>query len=502
MAIAKTFGIETEYGIVHRGTDDPNPITASSLLINSFLASEGYKADARSDVIAWDFIDETPGADARGFSPLGALPPEVETHLVNAVLRNGARYYVDHAHPEMSTPEVADPRSAVLYDRAGELIIQRSMAAAAALLPAGQELVLYKNNSDGKGNSYGTHENYLVSRDTPFGRIVRHCTAHFITRQIFTGAGKVGAELPGQRTDEVHYQLTQRADFFEEEVGLETTLKRPIINTRDEPHADARKYRRLHVIVGDANPSQVATFLKVGTTALVLAMVEDDLIPHDFEFASPVASMRHVSHDLTLREGLPLADGSTITALEVQWELLDLAKEYVDRHGTDATGGEATHEVLRRWEQVLAGLERDPMELADQLDWVAKFRLLEGYRERHGLAWSDAKLRAMDIQYTDMRPDKGLAWRVGLEQLVTDAEAIAAISEPPADTRAYFRGRCIDTFPEQVVAANWDSLVFDVGSDALRRVPMMEPMRGTRAHVGTLFDECESAAELLRRLGT
>ena len=502
MAIAKTFGIETEYGIVHRGTDDPNPITASSLLINSFLASEGYKPDARSDVIAWDFIDETPGADARGFRPLGALPPEVETHLVNAVLRNGARYYVDHAHPEMSTPEVADPRSAVLYDRAGELIIQRSMTAAAAVLPAGQELVLYKNNSDGKGNSYGTHENYLVSRDTPFGRIVRHCTAHFITRQIFTGAGKVGAELPGQRTDEVHYQLTQRADFFEEEVGLETTLKRPIINTRDEPHADARKYRRLHVIVGDANPSQVATFLKVGTTALVLAMVEDDLIPHDFEFASPVASMRHVSHDLTLREGLPLADGSTITALEVQWELLDLAKEYVDRHGTDATGGEVTHEVLRRWEQVLAGLERDPMELADQLDWVAKFRLLEGYRERHGLAWSDAKLRAMDIQYTDMRPDKGLAGRVGLEQLVTDAEAIAAISEPPADTRAYFRGRCIDTFPEQVVAANWDSLVFDVGSDALRRVPMMEPMRGTRAHVGTLFDECESAAELLRRLGT
>ena len=502
MAIAKTFGIETEYGIVHRGTDDPNPITASSLLINSFLASEGYKPDARSDVIAWDFIDETPGADARGFSPLGALPPEVETHLVNAVLRNGARYYVDHAHPEMSTPEVADPRSAVLYDRAGELIIQRSMAAAAELLPAGQELVLYKNNSDGKGNSYGTHENYLVSRDTPFGRIVRHCTAHFITRQIFTGAGKVGAELPGQRTDEVHFQLTQRADFFEEEVGLETTLKRPIINTRDEPHADARKYRRLHVIVGDANPSQVATFLKVGTTALVLAMVEDDLIPHDFEFASPVASMRHVSHDLTLREGLPLADGSTITALEVQWELLDLAKEYVDRHGTDSTGGEATHEVLRRWEHVLAGLERDPMELADQLDWVAKFRLLEGYRERHGLAWSDPKLRAMDIQYSDMRPDKGLAWRVGLEQLVSDAEAIAAISEPPADTRAYFRGRCIDTFPDQVVAANWDSLVFDVGSDALRRVPMMEPMRGTRAHVGTLFDECESAAELLRRLGT
>ena len=502
MAIPKTFGIETEYGIVHRGTDEANPITASSLLINAYLAAQGYKPDARSDVIAWDFIDETPGSDARGFSPMGSMPPEVETHLVNAVLRNGARYYVDHAHPEMSTPEVADPLSAVLYDRAGELIVQQSMDAADRLLPDGQELVLYKNNSDGKGNSYGTHENYLVARDTPFGRIVRGCTAHFITRQIFTGAGKVGSELPGQRTDEVHFQLTQRADFFEEEVGLETTLKRPIINTRDEPHADARKYRRLHVIVGDANPSQVATFLKVGTTALVLAMIEDDAIPHDFEFAAPVASMRHVSHDLTLREGLPMADGTTITALEVQWELLDLAKEYVDRHGTEGAGGAVAHEVLRRWELVLAGLERDPMELADQLDWVAKLRLIDGYRERNDLPWSDARLRVMDIQYSDMRPNKGLAWRLGLEQLVTDEQALAAASSPPPETRAYFRGRCIETFPDQVVAANWDSIVFDVGSDALRRVPMMEPMRGTQAHVGTLFDECETAAELLRRLGS
>lgn len=339
MAIAKTLGIETEYGIVHRGTDEPNPITASSLLINAFLATEGYRPDTRSDVIAWDFIDEHPDMDARGFSPMGAMAPEVETQLVNAVLRNGARYYVDHAHPEMSTPECADPLSVVRYDRAGELIVQRSMMAANELLPSGQELVLYKNNSDGKGNSYGTHENYLVSRDTPFGEIVRHCTAHFITRQIFTGAGKVGAELPGQRTDEVHYQLTQRADFFEEEVGLETTLKRPIINTRDEPHADARKYRRLHVIVGDANPSQVATFLKVGTTALVLALVEDGAIPTDFVFKAPVTSLRHVSHDLSLSEALPLADGTTVTALDVQWELFDLARKHEDDGGFETLGG-------------------------------------------------------------------------------------------------------------------------------------------------------------------
>ena len=210
--------------------------------------------------------------------------------------------------------------------------------------------------------------------------------------------------------------------------------------------------------------------------------------------------MRHVSHDLTLREALPLADGSTITALEVQWELFDLARRYVDDRGTDNVGGETAHEVLRRWELVLAGLERDPMELADQLDWVAKYRLLDAYRERNDLAWSDARLRAMDMQYPTCGPDKGLAWRVGLEQFVNDADAAAAIDAPPAETRAYFRGRCVAAFPDDVVAANWDSIVFDIGTDALRRVPMMEPMRGTQAHVGTLFDECETAAELLRRL--
>ncbi len=501
MAVPKTLGIETEYGIVHKGTDEPNPIAASSVLINAYLHDAGYRTDTGHESVHWDFIDETPGIDARGYAPTGAMPPDVETHLVNAVLTNGARYYVDHAHPELSTPECADARSVVLYDRAAELIAVRSMQAAANLLPPGEELVLYKNNSDGKGNSYGCHENYLVDRSTPFGRIVNRATAHFITRQIYTGAGKVGAEAPGMSTDDVDFQLTQRADFFEEEVGLETTLKRPIINTRDEPHADARKYRRLHVIVGDANPSQVATFLKVGTTALVLALTEDDAFTRDLTFRTPVPAMRQVSHDMSLRQALELDDGSTITALEAQWEILDQSKKYVEAHGTDNVGGETALDVLQRWEQVLAGLEDDPMTLAGQLDWVAKYRLLNGYRERHELPWSDARLRAMDIQYSDMRPDKSLAARVGLETIVDDAEALAATTEPPHDTRAFFRGRCLQKFPAAVVAANWDSLVFDVGTDALRRVPMMEPLRGTEAHVGTLFDECDSAAELLRRLG-
>src|SRR5436305_854182 len=259
MAIRKVCGIETEYGIVLRGVGESNPVTASSLLINAYVSQQQRKVE-------WDFEDESPGRDARGFAREGAMAPEVETHLVNAVLTNGARYYVDHAHPEFSTPECADARECVLYDKAGERILARSMQAALQVLPPGQDIVVYKNNSDRKGNSYGTHENYLMDRAVPFGRIVQHVMPHFISRQIYTGAGKVGSEvLSGD--SQIPFQLTQRADFFEEEVGLETTLKRPIVNTRDEPHADAQKYRRLHVIVGDANMAELATYLKLGGTA-------------------------------------------------------------------------------------------------------------------------------------------------------------------------------------------------------------------------------------------
>src|SRR5688500_8052958 len=290
MALRKIVGVETEYGIIVRGGDS-NPIAASSVLINAYVqelarAGTGHKTAPR---VGWDFEDEHPANDARGFSPAETLAPEVETHLVNAVLTNGARYYVDHAHPELSTPECADPRTVVLYDRAGELILQRSMDAALSLLNDGQEIVVYKNNSDRKGNSYGCHENYLMDRQVPFSKIVAYVMPHFITRQIYTGAGKVGTEAAGLSSSDVPYQLTQRADFFEEEVGLETTLKRPIVNTRDEPHADAQKYRRLHVIVGDANLAELSTFLKVGTPGIVLSMIEDDWFGEkDFTLASPV----------------------------------------------------------------------------------------------------------------------------------------------------------------------------------------------------------------------
>ncbi len=500
MTVPKTLGLETEYGIVHRGAPEPNPMLASSLLINAYLLATEQTPERGGWTVRWDFADETPGNDARGGAPADSQPPQVETHLVNAVLTNGARYYVDHAHPEMSTPECADARSALLYDRAGDLIAVRSMEAVRMLLSPDEEIIVYKNNCDGRGNSYGCHENYLISRSVPFSRVVTNATAHFITRSVFTGAGKVGFEACGVRLDESGFQITQRADFIEEEVGLETTLKRPIINTRDEPHADPAKYRRLHVIVGDANMAQVATFLKLGTTALVMAMTEDDALSRRWHFASPVNAFHEVSRDLTLRRGLQLADGTTVTALDVQWELLSEAHAYVQQRGVEAVGGEVALEVLQRWESVLGGLERDPMEMAAQVDWVAKLRLLEGLRERHGLGWNSPRLRVLDIQYHDLRPERGLAARAQLEVLVSDAEAQRAVTEPPSDTRAFFRGRCLQHFSADVVTANWDSIVFDVGEGSLRRVSMVEPNRGTAAHVGELFEDCDSVKELLRRL--
>jgi len=493
VSVTKICGIETEYGIHHVGGEG-NPVASSSLLVNAYVADL-----ARA---GWDFEDETPGNDARGFAREGALPPEVETHLVNAVLTNGARYYVDHAHPEFSTPECADPLEAVLYDKAGEEVLRRSMAAAGRLLPPGQSIVVYKNNSDGKGNSYGTHENYLMDRAVPFARIAHLITPHFVTRQVFTGAGKVGSETPGSSGRDIWYQLSQRSEFFEEEIGLETTLKRPIVNTRDEPHADPQRYRRLHVIVGDANLAEVATFLKVGTTALVLSLIEDDAFGGlDLTLANPVKAIRQVSYDPTLHSTVELADGRSATALSVQWELYGLARKYAEDRGLAVLGDDGVgQEVLRQWEEVLSGLETDPVTVARKVDWAAKLQLLEGYRQRHGLDWDDHRLAAVDLQYHDLRPERSLFARLDTEHLVGREEVTEAVTEPPRRTRAYFRGQCLRRWGSAVASANWDSLVFDLGTDPLRRVPMMDPLRGTADHVEELLRASNSPEDLLARL--
>jgi len=497
-------GIETEYGVSAPGDPVANPMLMSGQVVNAYAQPLG----ARVGRARWDYEDEAPLRDARGYQLSRAsadpsqLTDEDDPTLANVILTNGARLYVDHAHPEYSSPEVTTPRDAVRWDKAGEQIMATAVRAIAAN-PGLGPVNLYKNNTDGKGQSYGTHENYLMSRATPFAEIVRHLVPFFVSRQVFTGAGRVGI---GAESETAGYQLTQRADFFEVEVGLETTLKRPIINTRDEPHASADKYRRLHVIIGDANLCEVATLLKLGTTSLVLAMIEDRALTRDLAVERPVPSLRAVSHDPSLKTLLTLRDGTTLTAVQLQWAFFEQARAYVDdRFGSEPDAD--TAEVLARWESVLTRLEADPMTCSRELDWVAKLSLLQGFRDRESLPWDSHRLRLIDLQYSDVRPEKGLYHRLlardRVDRVVDEADVHAAVADPPEDTRAYFRGRCLAKYGRDVAAASWDSVIFDVpGHDSLQRVPMLEPLRGGRDAVGHLIDASETAADLMAALAT
>ncbi|WP_223148107.1 depupylase/deamidase Dop [Actinotalea sp. JY-7885] len=526
-------GIETEYGIVQPGRPQANPMLLSSHVVAAYAASVGHGPRAR-----WDYADEDPLADARGFrlersaadpslltdDPQRPAPPgpradggldadavdrpTVEEYedpgAATTILTNGARLYVDHAHPEYSSPEVTTPLDAVRWDKAGEQVALRAVRLLIAN-PAMPDVVLYKNNVDGKGASYGTHENYLVDRAVPFEDLVALLTPFLVTRQVHAGAGRVGLGQAGQGAG---FQLSQRADYIEAEVGLETTLRRPIVNTRDEPHADRTRWRRLHLILGDATLLEVATYLRLGTTSLVLwlaehagehgALVERLL---GLRLADPVRAVREVSRDLTLRRPLDLADGRRMTALEIQGEYLAALREAV---GPDLDP--ATADVLARWASVLERLGQDPMTCAREVEWVAKLRLLEAMRSRDRLAWDNPRLAAMDIQWSDVRPERGLYHRLlasgAVERLVTDDDVARAVTEPPADTRAYFRGTVVRRFGAQVRAASWDSVVLDVPTlPSLRRIPLLDPWRGTAAHVGELLDTCADAAELVDRLG-
>ena len=503
--MGRIMGIETEYGVSVPGDPTANAMLSSSQVVNAYAAPLG----SRVGRARWDYEDEAPLRDARGWEfPREAADPSQLTDtpddpgLANVILTNGARLYVDHAHPEYSSPEVTNPRDAVLWDKAGEVVMLRAVRRIAQT-PGLRPINLYKNNTDNKGSSYGTHENYLMRRETPFADIVRHLTPFFVSRQVFAGAGRVGI---GQDGTSSGFQISQRADFFEVEVGLETTLKRPIINTRDEPHASADRYRRLHVIIGDANLCEVASFLKMGTTALVLELVEEKAFTRDLSVDRPVSSLHAVSHDVDLQHTLRLRDGTSLTAVQLQWLFHEQVASYVeDRYGADADP--QTVEVLRRWADMLDRLERDPMGCARELDWVAKLRLLRGFADREHLGWDSARLQLIDLQWADVRPEKGLYHRLvergQVERLLTDDEIVRAVTEPPEDTRAYFRGRCLARYGEHVAAASWDSVIFDVpGRGALQRVPTLDPHRGTRDHVGDLLERSPSAAELLDALAT
>jgi len=503
MAVTKICGIETEYSIIQRGVVEQNPVHASSILVDAY--GQRYRIADDTGVapaVHWDFQDEMPGNDARGFAPMGSMPPIVETHLVNAVLTNGARFYVDHAHPELSTPECANALEVTKYDKSGEIILQRAMEYANQNLPEGEEIIVYKDNSDGKGNSYGCHENYLMDRLTPFGEIISHATAHFISRQIFTGSGKVGCEIPGIDSELIPFQITQRADFFEEEVGLETTLKRPIINTRDEPHADPKKYRRLHVICGDANMSETATFLKVGSTAILLSMIEDSYMHKNYFFENPVAAMRNVSHDLSLKAPLLLKDGSSITALEIQWEIFASAKQYIGDGGDEFTGGEVAHQIIATWERILTGLESEPKKLLKEIDWVAKKILLDQYAEKKKISFFDPRIRSLAVQYHDIRQEQNIVGKLGMKNIISNEEVEYGVTDPPSGTRAYFRGICLKKWPESIVSANWDSIVFKLDDNNLKRVPILEPSKGSKSDIDRLVSEAITPRDLINALET
>ncbi|MEE6280816.1 depupylase/deamidase Dop [Georgenia sp. MJ170] len=522
MTVRRIMGIETEYGVLEPGNPMGNPMALSAAVVAAYRDVVGAAATAR-----WDYEGEDPLADARGFrldraaahesqltdSPadrlaaLGPLhrrrpePGPERSPITSVVLTNGARLYVDHAHPEYSSPEVSGPLDVVRWDRAGEEIM-RTAAAALAAEPAMPDVALYKNNVDGKGQSYGTHENYLMDRAVPFGDIVQYLTPFLVTRQVFCGAGRVGI---GPRSEHPGFQLSQRADYIENDVGLETTFNRPIINTRDEPHADAERYRRLHIIAGDANLLEVSTYLKVATTSLVLWLLEQEAVPLALDAVAlddAVAENRLVSHDTTLTHRLTLADGRQLTALEIQRCYLEVIRDALEARGqTD----EETRDVLDRWESVLDRLGQDPALCAGEVEWVAKLRVLDAMRRRDNIGWDDPRLAALDLQWSDVRPERSIFQRLAgagaVERLVPDDAVANAVTRPPTDTRAYFRGEAIRRYGAGVAGAGWASVVLDdPAAEHLVRLPLVEPRRATHERVGAALDASPDVATLLEQL--
>ena len=491
--MSRVIGTETEFGIASRDPNAADPVANSLHLI-------GHYPNLPAPHAVWDYENENPLLDARGFEVDGERerPGPDYNRQLNKVLANGGRLYVDGAHPEYSTPECTNAREVVAFERVGERIVAQALESITKARGR-EQFVLYKNNSDGKGNSYGYHENYLVLRRVSFERITQVLTPFLVTRSVYAGSGKVGAENQTGPTD---YQLSQRADFFETLVDLNTMVRRPIINTRDEPHSDSAKYRRLHVIVGDANMAELSTYLKVGTLAIVLDLLEAGADLPLINLADPIAAIKQVSRDVQVKESLKLIGGTATTAIAVQRLYLKAAQDFYACHELD----QVTKDVLVRWEDVLDRLERDPHSLVRELDWVAKRYLIESYIERKSCGWDDPRVRLMDLQYHDIRPDKGLYYTLErsnrMERVVLDQEIARAEFTPPVGTRAYFRGQCVKKYPNAVYGASWTSVLFDIGQNKIKKIPLMEPLRGTEALTGELFAQAETAAALLEKLST
>lgn len=488
--VHRVVGLETEFGIHAPAHPEASHSVMSLELINAYghkLAQDGVHVASTE----WDYNEESPLADARGWQMPRSIahPTQLtdqalvtadghEVHmLVNLILPNGARFYVDHAHPEYSSPETTNPLDAVIWDQAGDRIAQQAADHIASQDGAAQ-ILLYKNNTDSKSVSYGAHENYLVARGLDFDELAEHLVGFFTTRQIITGAGRVGIGSLNQRAG---FQISQRADFFEEQVGLETTIRRPIVNTRDEPHAQPDTYRRLHVIIGDANLSQYSTWLRVGMTSLVLSMIELGELPM-IELVEPVQALQDISHDPTLRTQVLVNGRGWMTAIEIQRVYQQAAQAYLDRYDINDA---QSRDVVNAWSEVLDLLEHDPAQLADRLDWVAKYQLLNGMRQRHGLQWDNAKLAMLDLQWADLRQDKGLYYKLvargAMRTLISQDQITHAMRLPPPTTRAWLRGRLIDRFGAHLAGVSWESVLLKpFRSGPIHRYHLLEPLAGTR----------------------
>jgi len=484
------FGTETEFGVAARDPMASDPVSNAILLINSYPHLPAGHA-------LWDYEHENPLRDIRGFEVEGERerPGPEYNRLLNKLLANGGRLYVDGAHPEYSTPECTTPRDVVRYEKAGERAMDLCREIAGRLKGVSDRFIIYKNNTDSKGNSYGYHENYLIARSVPFERLVEQLTPFFVTRQVYAGAGKVGAE---PKRDDVTYQLSQRADFFEVLVDLNTMVKRPIINTRDEPHADPEKYRRFHVIVGDATMSEYSTFLKVGTTALLLKLLETGESVSGVQLEDPVGAIKQISRDPTLKCRVRLKGGGTATAVEIQQRYCDAVASRM-RDAAPWAG-----EVLGQWAAVLAQLAQEPRQLARRLDWLIKLDLIESYMAKKRIGWDDPKVAMMDLQYHDLRLDRGLYYKLErdgfVDHFLSEEEILAAAEHAPPGSRAYFRSACLKKFPKEVYAASWSSVLFEVGGGVVKRVPLLEPLRGTEELTGALVRNADSVEQLLDKL--
>ncbi len=472
MTVPIIFGLETEFGIARGERQDLDVVAESIALVRS--------AAVPGVLMRWDYHEENPHRDVRGFEvqqlrqdfdEAGYKDADANRELSfteiksDFVFGNGARFYNDHAHPEYCTPECATFRDAVLHDRAGERIV---MACADALSrEVGETVRIYKNNTDYAGHSYGCHENYLIPRNLDWTTLTDAVQAFLVTRQIHSGAGKFAIEEENRLVG-ADFQISQRSDFFSELQSVDTMQSRPLINTRDEPHANPLHWRRFHVILGDANLSPFATWLKVGATALTLeAIIRQPGRPWP-RLADPLRAVRAISRDPQWRWEVALTGARTAAsnAIDVQAAYLEAVRETCDLSSTDR------RDLVQAWGEVLNDLATDPMQCSDRLDWVAKLRLLRQFQTVEKIQDNDPWLRSLDLEYHRLDPAEGLY--LGLEQsgairgVPNPAEVADAVHHPPRDTRAAIRGRCIDRFPDAVLAAQWDHVTLRTTSGPLR----------------------------------